>query len=72
MFFNLLNKRTTSARAILFSSIQYLSSEFLEKLVAVWKNEGVENCCILTNIRLTDSINKLFLKLLVIPGFVFF
>lgn len=72
MFFNLLNKRTTSARAILFSSIQYLSSEFLEKLVAVWKNEGVENCCILMNIRLTDSINKLFLKLLVIPGFVFF
>ena len=55
VYVNLLNKEKESTKVIIFSAIQECSVERLTRLLTDWKNAGVESCCVIMNIRLSEK-----------------
>ena len=59
MYADMLNKNSTNSRTVLFPNIEGCSDEGMTRLVGGWKNEGVESCCLIMNIKLDSSGNSL-------------
>ena len=55
MYAGMLNKNSTNTRTVLFANIEGLSDEKMTRLVGDWKNENVEGCCLIMNIKLHSS-----------------
>ena len=57
VYADLLNKENKNTEVIIFSAIQESSVDMLTDLVSQWKTERVDSCCIIMNIRLSETGN---------------
>ena len=57
VYTDLLNKENKNTKVIFFSAIQESSVDMLTNLVSHWKTEHVDSCCIIMNIRLSETGN---------------
>ena len=54
---DLLNKKNKNIKVIIFSAIQESFVDMLIDLVSQWKTERVDSCCVIMNIRLSETGN---------------
>ena len=59
MYADMLNKNSANSRTVLFANIEGSSAANMTRLVTGWKNESVESCCLIMNIKLDSSGNSL-------------